>query len=323
MVKIFHGSRIIAVAGALAVFSPAQAEYPEKPLRLIVPFPPGGGTEPIARILSQKLAEAFGHQVIIDNRPGAGTTIGADLAAKSPPDGYTLFLGSIANAISAVLYSKLNYDLVRDFAPITLLATTPGVLVVHPTLPVKSVKDLIALAKSRPGQLAYSSSGNGSPNHLAGELFKYMTGVKMIHVPYKGGGPSTIALLSGEVSLCFASMPSAIAHIRAGKLRALAVTTAQRLQSMPALATIGEAGVPGYEAEIWYGLSAPARTPKEIIARLHAESVKALALADVKERLDSMGYLVRTSTAEEYAAFTQSEIEKWKKVVKAADMHTD
>ena len=321
--KTLSPGRIIAFAGVLAVFSAAHAEYPEKPLRLIVPFPPGGGTDTIARILSQKFAATLGQQVILDNRPGAGTTIGAELAAKSPPDGYTLLLGSIANAISAALYSKLNYDLVRDFAPITLLATTPGVLVVHPTLPVKSVKELVLLAKSRPGQLAYSSSGNGSPNHLAGELFKYMTGVKMIHVPYKGGGPSIIALLSGEVSLCFASMPSAIEHIRAGKLRALAVTTAQRLHSMPALATIAEAGVPGYEAEIWYGLSAPARTPKEIVARLNAESIKALSFADAKERLDNMGYLVRTSTAEEFAAFTQSEIEKWRKVVKAADMRAD
>lgn len=310
-------------AAALAAATLARADYPDKPIRLIVPFPPGGGTEPIARALSQKLAEAFGHQMIIDNRPGAGTTIGAEIAAKSPPDGYTLFLGSIANAISAVLYARLNYDLIRDFAPITLLATTPGVLVVHPTLPVKSVRELIALAKARPGELAYSSSGNGSPNHLAGELFKFMAGVKMIHVPYKGGGPSTIALLSGEVSLCFASMPSAIEHIRAGKLRALGVTTAQRARSLPALATIGEAGVPGYEAETWYGLSAPARTPREIIARLHAESVKALMLADVKERLDNMGYLVRTTTTDEYAAFTQREIDKWKKVVKAADMRAD
>lgn len=321
--KTFCPDRIIVIVGMLAMFSVAHAEYPEKPLRLIVPFPPGGGTDTIARILSQKFTETLGQQVILDNRPGAGTTIGAELAAKSPPDGYTLLLGSIANAISAALYSKLNYDMVRDFAPITLLATTPGVLVVHPALPVKSVQELIAFAKLRPGELPYSSSGNGSPNHLAGELFKYMTGTKMIHVPYKGGGPSIIALLSGEVSLCFASMPSAIMHIRAGKLRALAVTTAQRLHSMPALATINEAGVPGYEAEIWYGLSAPARTPKEIVARLNAESVKALALADVKERLDNMGYLVRTSTAQEFAAFTQSEIEKWRKVVKAADMRTD
>ena len=321
MMKKISCAALAAIALAAATF--ARPDYPDKPLRLIVPFPPGGGTEPIARVLSQKLAEALGQQLIVDNRPGAGTTIGAEIAAKSPPDGYTLFLGSIANAISAVLYPKLNYDLIRDFAPITLLATTPGVLVVHPTLPVKSVRELIALAKARPGALAYSSSGNGSPNHLAGELFKFMTGVKMIHVPYKGGGPSTIALLSGEVSLCFASMPSAIEHIRAGKLRALGVTTAQRARALPQIATIGEAGVPGYEAETWYGLSAPARTPKEIIARLHAESVKALMLADVKDRLDNMGYLVRTTSAEDYGAFTQNEIEKWRKVVKAADMRAD
>jgi tripartite-type tricarboxylate transporter receptor subunit TctC len=320
MIRIFLRT---ALAVALASAAGAHADFPDKAMRLIVPFPPGGGTEPIARVLSQKLAETLGQQLIVDNRPGAGTTIGAEIAAKSPPDGYTLFLGSIANAISAVLYPKLDYDLIRDFAPITLLATTPGVLVVHPALPVKSVKELIAFAKARPGELAYSSSGNGSPNHLAGELFKYLTGVKLIHVPYKGGGPSTIALLSGEVSLCFASLPSAIEHIRAGKLRALGVTTAMRARALPALPTITEAGVPGYDAETWYGLSAPARTPREIIARLHAETVKALSLVDVGARLDGMGYLVRTTSAEDYAAFTQNEIEKWRKVVKAADMRAD
>jgi tripartite-type tricarboxylate transporter receptor subunit TctC len=321
--KPIHIFWLTASVCALAAFSPAQAEYPDKPVRLIVPFPPGGSTEPLARLLSQKLAEPLGHPVVVDNRPGAGTTIGVEIVAKSPPDGYTLLLGSISNAISAVMYSKLNFDLVRDFAPITLLATTPGVLVVHPTLPIKSVKELIALVKARPGQIAYASSGSGTPNHLAAELFSYMTGVKMIHVPYKGGGPSMIALLSGEAPLCFASTPTAIGYIRDGKLRALGVTTAQRAASMPAVPTISEAGVPNYEMETWYGISAPARTPKEIIARLHAETVKALAFADVKERLDNMGYLARVSTPEEYAAFTRSEIDKWAKVAKAANIRPD
>jgi len=253
----------------------------------------------------------------------AGTTIGAEIVAKSPPDGYTILLGSIANAISAVLYTKLNYDLARDLAPITLLATTPSVLVVHPTLPVKSARELVALAKARPGELAYASSGSGTPNHLAAELFSYMTNIRMVHIPYKGGGPSVIALLSGEAPLSFASLPSAIQHIRAAKLRALGVTTAQRSPALPGLPTIDESGVPGYEAETWYGVSAPARTSKEIIARLNAETAKAFTTADMKERLDGMGYLVRVTTPDQYAAFTRSEIDKWAKVVKAAHMRAD
>jgi len=321
--KVAFGSSLLLLASLVPFAATVHAEFPEKPLRLVVPFPPGGGTEPLARIWSQKIAEVFGYQVIVDNRPGAGTTIGAEIVAKSPPDGYTILLGSIANAISAVLYTKLNYDLARDLAPITLLATTPSVLVVYPTLPVKSVRELVALAKARPGELAYASSGSGTPNHLAAELFSYMTNIRMVHIPYKGGGPSVIALLSGEAPLSFASLPSAIQHIRAAKLRALGVTTAQRSPALPGLPTIDESGVPGYEAETWYGVSAPARTSKEIIARLNAETAKAFTTADMKERLDGMGYLVRVTTPDQYAAFTRSEIDKWAKVVKAAHMRAD
>jgi len=321
--KVAFGSSLLLLASLFPYAATVHAEFPEKPLRLVVPFPPGGGTEPLARIWSQKIAEVFGYQVIVDNRPGAGTTIGAEIVAKSPPDGYTILLGSIANAISAVLYTKLNYDLARDLAPITLLATTPSVLVVHPTLPVKSARELVALAKARPSELAYASSGSGTPNHLAAELFSYMTNIRMVHIPYKGGGPSVIALLSGEAPLSFASLPSAIQHIRAAKLRALGVTTAQRSPALPGLPTIDESGVPGYEAETWYGVSAPARTSKEIIARLNAETAKAFTTADMKERLDGMGYLVRVTTPDQYAAFTRSEIDKWAKVVKAAHMRAD
>ena len=321
--KVAFGSSLLLLASLVPFAATVHAEFPEKPLRLVVPFPPGGGTEPLARIWSQKIAEVFGYQVIVDNRPGAGTTIGAEIVAKSPPDGYTILLGSIANAISAVLYTKLNYDLARDLAPITLLATTPSVLVVYPTLPVKSVRELVALAKARPGELAYASSGSGTPNHLAAELFSYMTNIRMVHIPYKGGGPSVMALLSGEAPLSFASLPSAIQHIRAAKLRALGVTTAQRSPALPGLPTIDESGVPGYEAETWYGVSAPARTSKEIIARLNAETAKAFTTADMKERLDGMGYLVRVTTPDQYAAFTRSEIDKWAKVVKAAHMRAD
>jgi tripartite-type tricarboxylate transporter receptor subunit TctC len=313
----------IVAAVCLVLTTPAFAEYPEKPLRLIVPFPPGGSTEPLARILSQKLGEAFGQQVIVDNRPGAGSTIGAEFVAKSPPDGYTLFLGSISNAISAALYAKLAFDIVRDFAPVTLLATTPGVLVVHPALPVKTVKELLALARTKPEQLAYSSAGNGTPPHLSAELLASMTGVRLIHVPYKGGGPSIIALLSGEAQLSFASMPSAIGHIRTGKLRALGVTTPQRTPSAPEIPTVAESGVPGYAAETWLGLAVAARTPKDIVARLHAATVRAMALPDVRERLDALGYNPRTGSAEEYGSFVQNEVDKWRRVVKAANVRVD
>ena len=314
---------LCAVALLACAAIPAQADYPEKPLRLVVPFPPGGSTEPLARILSQKLGETFGQQLIVDNRPGAGSTIGAEIVAKSPPDGYTLFLGSISNAISAALYPKLNFDIVRNFAPVTLLATTPGVLVVHPALPVRTVKELIALAKARPEQLAYSSAGNGTPPHLSAELLSGMTGIKLIHVPYKGGGPSIIALLSGEAQLSIASLPSAIGHMRSGKLRALGVTTPQRTPSVPELPTIAEAGVPGYAAETWLGLAVAARTPKEIVGKLHGATVKAMTLPDVKERLDALGYIARVGSPEEYANFVQSEVDKWRRVVKAANVRVD
>ena len=315
--------RCVAIALASVLPFAAQADYPDKPLRLVVPFPPGGSTEPLARVLSQKLGESFGQQVIVDNRPGAGSTIGAEIVARSPADGYTLLLSSISNAISASLYPKLNFDIVRDFAPITLLATTPGVLVVHPALPVKTVKEFIALAKAKPEQLAYSSAGNGTPPHLSAELFAGMTGIKLIHVPYKGGGPSIIALLSGEAQLSIASLPSAIGHMRSGKLRALGVTTPQRTPSLPALPTIAESGVPGYAAETWLGLAVAARTPKDITARLHAATAKAMMLPEVRERLDALGYILRIGSADEYSNFVQSEVDKWRKVVKTANVHVD
>jgi len=315
--------RCVAIALTSVLPFAAQADYPDKPLRLVVPFPPGGSTEPLARVLSQKLGESFGQQVIVDNRPGAGSTIGAEIVARSPADGYTLLLSSISNAISAALYPKLNFDIVRDFAPITLLATTPGVLVVHPALPVKTVKEFIALAKAKPEQLAYSSAGNGTPPHLSAELFAGMTGIRLIHVPYKGGGPSIIALLSGEAQLSIASLPSAIGHMRSGKLRALGVTTPQRTPSLPALPTIAESGVPGYAAETWLGLAVAARTPKDITARLHTATAKAMMLPEVRERLDALGYILRIGSAEEYSNFVQSEVDKWRKVVKTANVHVD
>jgi tripartite-type tricarboxylate transporter receptor subunit TctC len=313
----------ILIAGSLLWSVPGHAQYPSKSVRLIVPFPPGGGSDTLARIIGQKLAEVLGHQVVIDNRPGAGANIGAEIAAKAPPDGYTVLMGNVAHAINVTLYSKLGYDLVKDFAPVSLLASTPNILVVHPSVPVKSVKELIALARARPGQLDYASSGGGSSAHMAGELFISMAGVKMTHVPYKGGGPAVIALIGGQCSVGFATTPSVIAHVKANKLRGLAVTSAQRSPSTPDLPTISEAGVPGYEAGTWYGLLVPAGTPKEMIVRLHAESVKLLKLPDVKERLDAAGFEPIGTTPEQFAAYIRSEIEKWRKVVKASGARAD
>jgi tripartite-type tricarboxylate transporter receptor subunit TctC len=315
-------SALLPVLLFCSVSATAQG-YPARPIRLIVPFPPGGGTDTMARVVAPKLSEFLGQQVVAENRGGAGANIGAELAAKSAPDGYTLMLATITNAIGASLYSKLNYDLVRDFATITQLATTPHILVVHPSVPVKSVKEFVALAKAKPGELAYSSSGSGSAAHLAGELFNSLTGVKTTHVPYKGGGPSMIALVGGEVSLAFATMPSAIGYVRSGRLRGIAVTTDRRSPSTPELPTIAETGVAGYEAGSWYGLSVPAGTSKEIIARLHAETIKVVGLPDVKERLFNAGFEIVTSTPEQFAAFTRNEIQKWGKIVKAAGLKVD
>jgi tripartite-type tricarboxylate transporter receptor subunit TctC len=320
--KTWHFGWIFAAA-VLALPSWAQAPYPTKTVRLIVPYPPGGGTDTMARMLGQKLAETLRQQVVVDNRPGGGANIGAELAAKSPADGYTLMMCTIAHASAVSLYRKLGYDVLRDFAPVSLLATTPHILVTHPSLPVKSVKQLIALAKARPNELVYSSSGSGTPAHLAGELFKHTAGVTMVHVPYKGGGPSVIALVSGEVSLAFATTPSVINHVKAGRLRAIAVTTARRSVATPDLPTIAESGVPGYDVGSWYGLLAPAGTPKNIIARLNSDVHKVLRLPDVKQRLDASGFEALTSTPEEYGAFMRREVDKWAKVIKAAGIRAD
>lgn len=301
----------------------AQTPYPSKPVRFILPFPPGGGTDTLGRLIGQKLGELLGQQVVMDNRPGAGANLGAEIAAKSPPDGYTIFMGNVAHTINVSLYSKLNYDLVKDFATVTMLASTPNILVVHPSLPAKSVKELVALAKARPGQLDYASSGSGSSSHLAAELFNNMAGVKMTHVPYKGGGPAVVALISGQVSVGFATTPSVMPHVKSNRLRGLAVTSARRLPLEPDLKTISEAGVPGYEAVTWYGLLVPAGTPKEIIARLHANTVKTLGLPDIRKRLDASGFEAIGNTPEEYAAYTRNEIDKWAKVIKASGARVD
>jgi tripartite-type tricarboxylate transporter receptor subunit TctC len=311
------GMLFVLVVALLAV-AQTCAQYPGKPLRLVVPFPPGGGTDTLARVYGQKLGDALGQQVIIDNRPGGGTNIGAEIAAKALPDGYTALMGNIAHAINVTLYNKLAYDFVRDFAPVSLLASTPNILVVHPSVPAKTVKELIVLARARPGQLDYASSGSGSSSHLAAELFSSMAEVKMTHIPYKGGGPAVVALAGGQVSVGFATTPSVIGHIKSGKMRGLAVTTAQRSPSTPDLPTISESGLAGYDAGTWYGLLVPASTPREIVVRLHTESVKLLKQPDVKERLDGAGFELIGNTPEQFATFIRTEIDKWARVVKAS-----
>ena len=306
-----------------AWLAPAQAQYPTRSIRFILPFPPGGGTDTMGRAIGTRLGEALGQQIIIDNRGGGGANIGAELAAKSPPDGYTLFMMTGTHTVNVTLYRNLGYNLAKDFVPVSLLGGTAYVVVVHPSIPAKSVKELVALAKARPGQIAHSSSGSGSGPHLAGELFKSMTGTKMLHIPYKGGGPSVIALVSGEASVGFTTTPSCIHQIQAGRLRGLAVSSAQRSPYLPDLPTVAEAGVPGYETTAWYGMMVPTGTPAEIIARLNAETAKALTLPDVKSRLDATGMVPKSSSPEELGRHMHDEIAKWAKVVKALNLKVD
>ncbi len=313
----------LALAAVLAGIAPAHAQYPTKPIRFILPFPPGGGTDTLARILGAKLSDGLSQQVILDNRPGAGANIGAEIAAKSPPDGYTLLMGNIAHTINMTLYRKLNYNFVKDFAAVSLLASAPNIVVVHPSVPAKSVKELVALARARPGALDYASSGSGSSAHLAAVLLLELTQTKMNHVPYKGGGPAVVALISGEVSIGFATTPSVIHHVKSGKLRALAVTGAKRSPAAPELPTVSEAGVPGYEVSGWYGMLVPTGTPQDIIARLHAESIKVLKQADVIERMAAAGFEPLGNSPAEFTAFIRDEAEKWAKVVKAAGIRVD
>jgi tripartite-type tricarboxylate transporter receptor subunit TctC len=303
--------------------APAQAQYPAKPIRFILPFPPGGGTDTMGRAIGGRLGEALGQQVVIDNRGGGGANIGAELAAKSPPDGHTLFMATGTHTVNATLYRNLGYNLVKDFVPVTRLGGTAYVVVVHPSVPVKSVKELIAFAKARPGEISHSSSGTGSGPHLAGELFKSMTGTQMLHIPYKGGGPSVMALVSGEAVVGFTTTPSCIFQIQAGRLRGLAVSSAQRSPYLPKLPTVAEAGVPGYETTAWYGMMVPTGTPADIIARLNGETAKVLTLPDVKSRLDATGMVPQSSSPEELGRHVNDEIAKWAKVVKALGLRVD
>lgn len=321
--KFRHLAWPVCLILGFAWLASAHAQYPTRTIRFILPFPPGGGTDTMGRAISNRLGEALGQQVVVDNRGGGGANIGAELAAKAPPDGHTLFMMTQTHTVNATLYRNLGYNLVRDFAPVTHLGGTAYVVVVHPSVPVKSVKELIALAKSRPGELTHSSSGSGSGPHLAGELFKSMAGAKMLHIPYKGGGPSVIALVAGEAMVGFTTTPSCINQIKAGRLRGLAVSTAQRSPYLPELPTVADAGVPGYETSAWYAMLVPTGTPAEVIARLNSESARALTLADVKARLDATGMVPQSSTTEELRKLIHEEIEKWGKVVRALDLRVE
>jgi tripartite-type tricarboxylate transporter receptor subunit TctC len=320
-------ARCTIVAASLAFGTPAGAamsageiaNFPERPIRLIVGFAPGGGTDTTARAIAQKLNTAFGQQVVVDNRPGAAGNIAAQIVAKATPDGYTLLMGTIAAlAINPTLYGNLPFDPVRDFAPITQAVNSTNVLVVHPTVKASSVKALIALAKAEQGKFIYGSSGVGGAGHLAGELFGALAGVKLVHVPYKGGGPVMIDLIAGQIPCVFATAATAIAHIRSGRIRPLGVTTLKRAGMLPEIPTIAEQGLPGYDANNWYGLLAPAGTPRPVIDKLNSEVVKALNLPDIKQYLFSQGLDPAPTTPEQFGAYVRSEMVKWAKVVRAA-----
>ncbi len=315
-----------AALALMLVCTGASAQtYPTKTIRLVVPYPAGGPLDIMARAIGQKLTEAWHQPVVVDNRAGAGGNIGADLVAKSPADGYTLLMGAVAtHAINPSLYSKMPYDPVKDFAPVALVAQVPNILVVNPAVPAKTVRELIDLARAKPGYLNFASGSTGSTGHLAGELFNTMAGVKMVHIPYKGAAPATADLLAGQVQLMFDNLASALPNVKAGKLRALAVTTLTRSPAMPDLPTIAESGLPGFDLTTWFGLMVPAGTPPEIVAKLNAEVVRALNATDMRERLEKMGAEPpANNTPEHFAAFIRVEAAKYAKVVKESGAKVD
>ena len=324
MVRNLLRAAACAAVAAFALHGHAQAPYPAKPIRIVVPFPAGGTTDILARAVAQKLTDTTGQPVVVDNRPGAGANIGAELVAKSAPDGYTLLMGTVGtHAINASLYARMPYDHVKDFAPIILVAGVPNVLAINPSVPANSVQELIAYGKANPGKLNFASSGSGTSIHLAGELFKTMTGVQMTHVPYKGSAPAIADLLGGQVQLMFDNLPSALPHIKAGKLKALAVTSAQRSPALPDVPTVAESGLPGFEASSWFGLLAPAGTPKEIVARLNGEVAKWLATPEAKEKLASQGAIAAGQSSEDFVHHIAAETAKWQKVVKESGAKVD
>jgi tripartite-type tricarboxylate transporter receptor subunit TctC len=319
--------RKLIAASAAAAFAPgliarsAQAQgaaWPSRPVRLIVPFPPGGGTDAVGRVLGARLSEVWGQQVLIENRGGAGSNIGAEVAARSTPDGYTMFFAAFPLATNRFIYPSLAYDPVADFAPITLICTFPNVLVVPNTSPVKSVAELLAHAKAHRGDITFGSAGIGTSLHLSGELFMRMAGIEMTHIPYRGAGPALTDLIGGRLTLMFTTAASATPHVRAGRLRALAVSSAKRFSAAPELPTVAEAGVPGFDVSSWYALFAPAKAPPEIVRKMNADAVAVMREPQIRQRLEGLGLEVAASTPQELASFLQKEMSKWGPVIKAA-----
>ena len=308
---------VVLAACALVASSVFAQSYPSKPVRMIVGFPPGGGTDVVARVISQKLTEWWGQPVTVENRAGATGTIGADVVAKSPSDGYTLIMGHVnSHAIAPNLFAKLPYDPIKDFAGASYVGYVPNVLAVHPSINVKSVKELVALLKTKPGQLNYASSGNGSTQHLAGEMFKQLTGTSIVHVPYKGSGDAIKDLLAGVVSMNFDTMPPVMPHIQAGKLRGLAISTPKRVAQLPEVPTFVEEGIIGFDVANWYGVMAPAGTPREIVQKLNTDINKAMQVPEVRARLESVGTQLREQSAAEFEAYMKAEVAKYAKLIK-------
>jgi tripartite-type tricarboxylate transporter receptor subunit TctC len=314
---------LILLLCAFAVQASAQS-YPSKPVRMIIPYPPGGGNDLLGRLFAAKLSERMGQSFIVENRPGAGTVIGTEAAAKSPPDGYTILLSSIAtHALSPNLYSRVPYDPIKDFAPITLLGIAPTVLVINKDLAVKDLGELIAAAKAKPGELTYASGGNGTPPHINGEVFKSVAGVNLLHIPYKGGGPALADLAAGRVHVMLDTAASAMSHVRAGRLRALAISAPKRSPEYPDLPTFAEAGLPQYETNAWYSMHAPAGTPPEIVRRLNTELVTILKEPDILARFKQLSTDPVGNSPEEFGAFVKAELEKYARIIKAANIRLD
>jgi tripartite-type tricarboxylate transporter receptor subunit TctC len=313
---VFAGMTMLAGLSTLATPTMAQP-YPLKSIRIVVPFPPGAFNDTLGRTLSQKFTEGNFAQSVVDNRPGAGSTIGTDIVAKAPPDGYTILIVAVPFAVNASLYARLPYDTLKDFTGVIQAGATPNMLVMHPSVPASSIKDLIALAKARPNQLTYASTGSGTSNHMSMELFKLMTGTQIVHVPYKGSAPALVDLMGGHVMMIFDNMPNVLPHAKGGKVKAIAVTSAKRSGLAPEVPTVIESGVPGYEVNVWFGVVAPSATPRETVTRLNAEINKIIAMPDVRQRFTNGGVAPMGGTAEQFTEHISNEVAKWGKVVKA------
>ena len=316
------GLVLMLVVSVAAAGVHAQA-YPAKPVRFIIPFPPGGPTDIMGRLAAQRLTEAWGVQVVADNRAGAGGNIGSEMCAKSPPDGYTICMMTVAQSISPAIYPKLGFDPLKDFAPVTLMATLPSLLMVHPSLPVKNVRELVALAKAKPAILTYASTGNGTSPHMLMEMFKWMAGVNLVHVPYKGASPAMIDQISGQIDVAFSTAIAALPFVQQGKVRAIAVSTKDRFPPLPDLPTLDQGGVKGFDGSSWSGVVMPANTPRDMVAKANAELAKMLKAPDMKEKILSQGGIAIGNSPEEFSAFMKSEIDKWAKVAKAANVRLE